>query len=118
MSTNEFVYYVQDLLAPFCRTTTRRMFGCMGLYVNGVMVGFIVNDELFFKADTAAADYFKSCGSTPFTYARETKEVALSYWRVPGDIMEDSEQLKQWFDLAITAAKQAVVKRAKKSVVR
>lgn len=118
MSTAEFVHYVQDLLASFCRTTTRKVFGCIGLYVNGVMLGFIDNDELFFKADEPAAAYFKSHGSTPFTYVRDTKEIALSYWRVPGDVMEDSATLKRWFDLAMLAAQMAAAKRQSKKKMR
>ncbi|MBM3893359.1 TfoX/Sxy family protein [Candidatus Dependentiae bacterium] len=83
MSSLEFVHYAQDLLMPLCRTTMRKVFGCMGLYVNGVMLGFVDSDKLFLKADKDAAVYFKSHGSAPFTYQREGKKVALSYWEVP-----------------------------------
>ena len=78
------------------------------------MFGFVDSDKLFLKADKDAAVYFKSHGSAPFTYQREGKKVALSYWEVPIDVLEDNMALKVWVDTALRAAQLAAAKKRKR----
>ncbi len=107
MSSHSFADYVQDLLSPFGLIKLRRMFGGYGVYAHAVMMGLIVDDELYFKANKKTAVYFEQAGSQPFTYQRNEKLVALSYWKVPADVLDDQEQLKTWFLLAISSTKAA-----------
>jgi DNA transformation protein and related proteins len=74
------------------------MFGGCGLYLNKKIFAIIIDDELYFKADKAIAEEFKALGSRPFTYKRENKTIAMCYWYVPLEVLEDQELLKAWFN--------------------
>lgn len=106
MSASSFTDYIQDLLSRFAPIKFRRMFGCDGIFSNGVMVGFIDNKELYLKANKETAAFFKQAGSEPFTYPRKDKMIALSYWKVPADVLENHQQLETWFRLAVQAARR------------
>ncbi len=113
MKKNEFVEYVKDVLSPFATITVRAMFGGYGVYTDK-MIGLIADNELYLKADMEAVVYFKACGSEPFTYQGKNKPVAMSYWKVLPEIMDEPEDLKKWFDLAVKSALKP--QQSKKSI--
>jgi DNA transformation protein len=110
MTKNGFVEYVKDLLEPFAPVRVRAMFGGYGVYKDQYVIALIADNELYFKATPEVAEYFKSYGSEPFTYQGKTKPVAMSYWRVLPEIMDDQDELNKWFDLSV----QSAVKSKKK----
>ena len=99
-------YVVDDLLAGIPGIESRAMFGGWGIYRDGTIFAIIVEGELYFKAgDRNRADYEKM-GSRPFTYARKGKKsVAMSYWLVPPEILEDRNRLRDWVDRAVAASR-------------
>lgn len=104
---NEFVEYIRDLLEPFEISGIRPMFGGFGIYKNGIMFALIIDNELYFKADTSAAEFFQNFGSEPFVYESRGKQVKLSYWRVLPEILDDEETLNEWLNMAYSAALSA-----------
>jgi DNA transformation protein and related proteins len=108
---SEYIEYIKDLLSPFEPLIIKRMFGGYGAYKNKLMIALIASNEIYFKADNKASEYFLSCESEPFTYNRKGKTIALSYWKLPPEVAEEKETLKKWFDLAYEAAKNS--KKAK-----
>jgi DNA transformation protein len=101
-------YLLEDVLHDVKDVTARAMFGGYGLYKNGVIFGIIVDDELYFKADDKNRGQFKDRHSEPFTYeAKKGKRVAMSYWKVPADILEDPNVLPKWIDASVQASKRA-----------
>jgi len=110
-AVNEYVEYVQDLLSPFARVMARSMFGGHGLYCDGVMMALIAYNELYFKADAQAAAYFKTFGSEPFVYQGKNKLIALSYWKVTSDVLDDQDELQHWFTMAREVAIQTANKK-------
>ena len=59
---------------------------------------------------------FEQAGCAPFVYLVKGKPVALSYWQVPPDLFEDSDQLGQWAQKAYQVALRAQeLKRAAQS---
>lgn len=105
MSSNGFVEYITDLLSSYGDITSRRMFGGYGIYCNKIIFSIIADDELYFKADKELAKEYQSAGSRPFTYQKDEKRVALSYWYVPIDIIEDEDNLKNWFVKSLAVAR-------------
>ena len=63
---------------------------CLVEYKGGVMIGIIMNNELYFKSDLTY-EYFQSFGSKQFVYQSKSKLVTLSYWNVLPEIMEHQE---------------------------
>lgn len=101
MNKNGFVDYIMDLLSNYGNITKRYMFGGCSLYLNKKIFAIIIDDELYFKADKTTAEEFKALGSRSFTYQRDGKTIAMSYWYVPAEIIEDQELLKAWFNKSI-----------------
>lgn len=105
MSSNGFVEYITDLLSSYGDITSRKMFGGYGLYCNKIIFAIIADDELYFKANSELAKEYESAGSLPFTYQKDEKRVALSYWYVPIEIIEEEDSLKSWFSKSFSVAK-------------
>lgn len=115
MKDDGFVEYVKDILEPLCSITTRTMFGGHGIYRAGKMIAIIISSELYFKANSKSAEYFKSYGSEPFRYQGKGKLITMSYWKAPPEVMDDQEILKKWVDLASEAALQPPKKQNRDS---
>lgn len=47
--SGEFLNYVLEQLSALRGVTSRRMFGAVGLYCEGVIFGLIASDVLYFK---------------------------------------------------------------------
>ena len=104
MKQNEFATYVaEDLLASVGGVYLRRMFSGFGLYKEGIMAGLVVGDELYLKVDVSNQAEYEAMGSVPFSYERKDgKTVALSYWKTPADVLENTDALVRLFDLSYT----------------
>lgn len=104
MANSGFVDYIIDLLSQYGDISARRMFGGDGLYFNKTIFAIIIDDELYFKADINLSLEYKQAGSYPFTYQKNDKTVALSYWYVPAEIIETQDSLKDWFNKSLNVA--------------
>ena len=99
-----FPDYVLEQLAAFGGVTARGMFGGNGLFKGGLMFGLIADGELYFKVDDGNRADFEAKKSQPFTYEARGRKVALSYWFVPEEVIEDSDTLRAWAAKAYDAA--------------
>ncbi len=113
--SREYLDYVLDQLAAFGPVQARRMFGGAGLYLDGFFFGLVSDDVLYLKADdTNRADY-AAAGAGPFKpYGKDSYE--MSYYEVPGDVLEDPDLLKEWAKKALLAAKRKKIVKGKKAV--
>ena len=92
--SREFESYVVDQLAAAGVVKTRRMFGGVGLYIDGVFCAIIGADSgrLFLKVDASnQADYERE-EMEPFRTRRGT----MSYYEVPVHVLEDRDLLREW----------------------
>lgn len=113
MNNNHYIDFVLDILSPLGNIKTRKMFGSYGIYKDDIFFALVVEDILYFKVDDSNRQTYESYGSKPFTYeGKNKKTVAMGYWQVPADILEDHSQLTQWVNQAVLAAR-----RAKKSTL-
>lgn len=95
-------YVVRDLLAGLPGITSKRMFGGWGLYKAGVIFGIIVNGELYFKVDESNQKEYEVLGSRPFVYTKKAgKPVSMSYWFVPGAVLENRPKLYAWVEQSV-----------------
>jgi len=104
--TPPIVKYLLDMLSDLGDVRSRAMFGGHGIYHVGVMIGLIANGVFYLKVDDGNRAAFEAAGSKPFIYRRkgQTKDVAMSYWEVPVDVLESREALCQWAREAHAAA--------------
>lgn len=105
-------YVVDDLMSGIPNITSRAMFGGWGIYKDGKIFAIIADGELYFKVgDGNRADYERA-GSRPFTYeGKGGKSATMSYWRVPAEVMEDREQLREWVATAVAVRRASKKKK-------
>ncbi len=105
MSKNSFVNYIVDILSEVSNIRVRSMFGGYGIYCDKIIFAIIINDDLYFKADESLSEEFNIFGSFPFTYKRYDKIIAMRYWYVPAEVIENIDLLKDWFSKSFRVAK-------------
>ena len=99
-----FIEYLHELLGQLGRISTKKMFGGHGVYCDGVIMGLVINETLFLKVDEQTMPKFSEAGCQPFVYHMKDKQVAMSYWSVPVDAMESSDEMLPWARHAYAAA--------------
>ena len=95
-----------DLFEHFGRISVRRMFGGEGIYADDLMIGIVVDDQIYLKTNDSNRPDFEAEGAKPFTYHRgkERKATSLSYFAVPDRLLDDAEEFGQWAHKAHAAA--------------
>ena len=98
-------YIMNEVFHGIDGITYRPMFGEFGIYRYGVFFALISDSELYFKVgENNKADYNKT-NSKPFVYTgHKGKDVTLSYWLLPEEILENKDELIRWIDKALEAA--------------
>lgn len=94
--SDDFRRFVLEQLAAAGRVTDRRMFGGVGLYLDGLFFALIDDDALYFKTDDAGRARYQRAGSRPFCPFPDRPDWQMGYWEVPADVLEDAEQLAAW----------------------
>ena len=85
------------------------MFGGWAIYKGGTIFGIIAGGELYFKVDDENRVEFEKLESHPFIYTKKDgKQIAMSYWLVPEEIIEDRDKL-----LVLVEQSVAVSRRSK-----
>lgn len=106
--SDEYLEYITDQLSEFGNFETKRMFGGVGFFREGLMFGKIGSETFRLKVDDTNKAAYESRGMKPF-YS-ESKKKGMPYWEVPADILEDRTQLAEWaaqsFSIAQNSAKK------------
>lgn len=104
-----FVGYILDQLHWLGPVSSRRMFGGTGLFLDGLMFGLVMNNSLYLKANVETRTRYEAMGCGPMSYERKGKTIALSYYQLPEEVLDDREQLVDWaneaYAVALAAAK-------------
>lgn len=109
-ASKEYLEYVLDQLESFGPVVSKRMFGGVGLYSDALFFGLIDDDILYFKVDDLTrAGYLKakSKGFDPYGDGN----ASLSYYSVPADVLEDTDELRVWATAAVEAARRKAATR-------
>lgn len=101
-----------DLFQEFGRIDVRRMFGGEGIFAGDLMIGIVVDDQIYLKVGDGNRADFEAEGARPFTYMRgkERNATSLSYYTVPDRLLDDIEEFAVW---ARKAHETALAKAAK-----
>jgi DNA transformation protein len=96
MQDETFKDYILDIFEEFPDIVVKRMFSSWGFYSEGIFFAIVFDGELYFKVDDNNKADYGHVESHAFTYKRKGKDVSLSYWSVPEEILEDKELLFEW----------------------
>jgi len=112
---SELLDHLTDQLTPLGEARGRPMFGSYGVYLDGLIIGLIAFDTFYLKVDDQSRPDFEAAGSAPFSYdTKSGTNTISSYWEVPADVLDDSEQLRAWALKSLAVSRRAGAKPARK----
>ncbi len=97
-SFRTFILDQLSRVAP--RGRSRSMFGAVGIYAGELFFALIADDTLYLKVDESNRPDFEARGMGPFRPYGQAGEV-MQYYRVPDDLVEDTEALRPWAEKAV-----------------
>ncbi|WP_266158216.1 TfoX/Sxy family protein [Dyella silvatica] len=104
---SEYVAYVIDQLAAYREVTAKRFFGGVALIASDIQFAIVMKDTLYFCVQPKNRQRYLDHGMGPFTYQTAKRTVSVQrYYEVPSDVLEDSEALSSWMDLAMADARR------------
>jgi DNA transformation protein len=110
--SDSFAEFLREQLAPLGRITMRRMFGKTGVFCDGVMLGMVRDDSLYFRVDDDNRVAFKEAQSfPPLNYGKKGGTIDLSFWRAPERLFDEPDELVAWARAALAAARRVAAKR-------
>lgn len=101
--------FIRELFAPFRPVTTKRMFGGIGLYAEGLMFGLIFDGVIYLRVDETTIPGFEREGSVPFVYPlakHHAGRPSRHFWRLPQRLYDDPDELATWAGRALAIAEQ------------
>ncbi len=112
----EFVSYVVDLMQSIGPVRAKAMFGGHGVFLDELMFALVADNILYLKVDKETETEFKDRGLDAFAYQKKGKEtsykvIKMSYYQVPEEALEDSEEMNLWANKAYSVALRAASKK-------
>jgi DNA transformation protein len=107
-----FAEFLRDQLAPLGRITTRRMFGKTGVFCDGLMLGMVKDNTLYFRVDDDNRATFKEAECfPPLNYEKKGDTIDLSFWRAPERLLDEPDAFVAWARAALAAARRVAARR-------
>ncbi|BDU17418.1 TfoX/Sxy family protein [Lysobacter auxotrophicus] len=104
--TDAFLAHLHDLLDPAGEVSTRAMFGGHGVYLDGELIGVVMEEALYLKVDAETRLHFEAAGCEPYVYLGQAEPITMSYWSVPDIALESPDAMRPWAELAWAAARR------------
>src|SRR5260370_33316899 len=105
VASDSFAEFLREQLAPLGHLTMRRMFGKTGVFCDGVMLGMVTDNTLYFRVDDDNRAVFKEAESfAPLNYRKQGSTIDLAFWRVPERLFDEPEELITWAPAALARA--------------
>lgn len=115
VASDSFAEFLREQLAPLGPITLRRMFGKTGVFCDGLMLGMVTDNMLYFRIDDGNRDAFrKAATSPPLNYRKQGEMIDLSFWRAPERLFDEPDELVAWARLALEAARRVTAKRGRR----
>ena len=112
VASDGFVEFLREQLSPLGYITVRRMFGKTGVFCDGVMLGMVRDNTLYFRVDSDnRAELKEAVSFPPLNYAKRGGTIDLSFWRAPERLFDEPDELVVWARSALAAAHRVADKR-------
>src|SRR5438105_13219173 len=97
VASESYAEFLREQLAPVGRVTMRRMFGKTGVFCDGVMLGMVTENTLYFRVDDLNRATCKEAESfAPLNYRKQGSTIDLAFWRVPERLFDGRDGLIMW----------------------
>lgn len=111
VASASFTEFLREQLAPLGHLTMRRMFGKTGVFCDGVMLGMVTENVLYFRVDDGNREAFKESEAfPPLNYEKQGRTLDLSFWRAPDRLFDEPDELVEWARIALGAARRVAAK--------
>src|SRR5215468_4471727 len=112
VASDSFAEFLREQLAPLGRITMRRMFGKTGVFCDGLMLGMVRDNTLYFRVDDENRATFKEAESfPPLNYEKKGGTIDLAFWRAPERLFDEPEEFVTWARAALSAAQRVAAQR-------
>ncbi len=119
VASDSFAEFLREQLAPLGHVTMRRMFGKTGVFCDGLMLGMVRDDTLYFRVDDHnRADFKEAQSFPPLNYEKRGGSIDLSFWRAPERLFDEPDELVTWARVALAAARRVAAKRGRAAPTR
>jgi len=102
--SDDYLEFVLEQLEGAGEVVARKMFGGVGLYLEGLTFALIADDVLYFKVDDTNRSDYEAEGMGQFQPFKD-KKTTMPYYEVPIEVLEKRDLLKDWADKALAVAK-------------
>ncbi|SFW20607.1 TfoX/Sxy family protein [Cellulophaga fucicola] len=93
--SGDFLDYVLDRLLKWNGVYTKKMFGGVGLFFDGLMFGLVYNDTVSLKIDDTNVKKYIEVGESPIEIFK-TNTPLPSFYTVPPLVLEDIDNFVIW----------------------
>src|SRR5262245_6522473 len=111
--TPGFRAFVLEQLASVKSLHARAMFGGVGLYAGDAFFGIIAADTLYLKVDETNRGQYDALGMPAFKPFAD-RPMSMSYYQVPAQVLEDSNELAAWARASVRVATRAASRKARR----
>jgi DNA transformation protein len=112
VASHSFSELLREQLAPLGHVTLRRMFGKTGVFCDGLMLGMVRDDVLYFRVDDDNRAVFKEAEAfPPLNYEKGGGAIDLAFWRAPERLFDEPDEFVTWARAALGAARRVAAKR-------
>jgi DNA transformation protein len=112
VASDSFSELLREQLAPLGHVALRRMFGKTGVFCDGLMLGMVRDDVLYFRVDDDNRAVFKEAEAfPPLNYEKGGGSIDLAFWRAPERLFDDPDEFITWARAALGAARRVAAKR-------
>lgn len=104
-------YFLEDLLQDEFWYHTKSMFSWWWIYKFEKIFALLIDDEFYFKTwENNIQDYI-NLFSSPFRYSVKWKIRQLPYYKLPEEILENSDELKNWIQKSLDVPEKIKVQK-------
>jgi DNA transformation protein and related proteins len=96
--------YVTEHLTFLGRISNRAIFGGVGIFIEERLLGIVINESLYLHTDKSNLDDYLSRGMEQFKPYPNAFDLTTDHHRVPQEIIDDPQQLRQWGQRSLNAA--------------
>ena len=119
VASDSFAEFLREQLAPLGPLSMRRMFGKTGVFCDGVMLGMVRDNTLYFRVDDDNKAFFKEAEAfPPLNYDKKGGSIDLAFWRAPDRLFDEPDELVAWAKRALAAAHRVAAKRERAEPAR
>ena len=118
-ASDSFAEFLREELAPLGHIAMRRMFGKTGVFCDGLMLGMVTDNTLYFRVDDEnRAEFAEAAAYPPLNYCKKGSTIDLAFWRAPERLFDEPDEFVAWARTALAAARRVAAKRERAGPTR